>query len=113
MNKNKILILILLFILLIMLSYKNHYIEKMDTQYTNKVYCFWTGKNKMSQQRKDCLQNLQTTTDAMVILITPYNLPDYILPQYPLHEAYSYLSETHKADYFRSYDMNFYGGGLY
>jgi hypothetical protein len=46
-----------------------------------------------------------------VILVTKANLHEYILPEHPLHEAYQYLSETHKADYLRTYFMNFYGGG--
>ena len=43
--------------------------------------------------------------------MTPSNLNKYILPDYPLHEAYPYLSETHKADYLRCYFMHHYGGG--
>jgi hypothetical protein len=43
--------------------------------------------------------------------VTPTNLQEYILPQEPLHPAYEYLCLTHKADYLRTYFMNFHGGG--
>jgi hypothetical protein len=75
------------------------------------IYCCWTGNNEMSQNRQLCLQQLENTSDCKVILITPNNLNDYIVPEYPLHAAYKYLSETHKADYLRTYLMHFHGGG--
>jgi glycosyltransferase involved in cell wall biosynthesis len=79
------------------------------TEYT--IYTFWTGTNEMSQVRKDCLENLKQVSECNVVLITPEKLSTYIKPEEPLHEAYEYLSETHKADYLRTYLMNFYGGG--
>lgn len=77
----------------------------------NTIYCFWTGDNKMSVAREACLQNLKIVTGCHVLLITKQNLNEYILPDYPLHPAYEYLSETHKSDYLRTYFMNFHGGG--
>lgn len=77
----------------------------------NKIYCFWTGDNEMSENRKRCLAQLKEMSKCNVVLITKKELPDYILPDHPLHEAYQYLSETHKADYLRTYFMNFYGEG--
>lgn len=44
-------------------------------------------------------------------IVNTNNLNDYILSSFPLHPAYKYLSETHKADYLRLYFMHFYGGG--
>jgi hypothetical protein len=75
------------------------------------IYTFWTGDNEMSKNRKDCIQQLKNTTGCKVELITKETLNSYILDRVPLHEAYNYLSETHKADYLRTYFMNFYGGG--
>jgi hypothetical protein len=75
------------------------------------IYCFWTGDNKMSTSRIECLQQLKETTQCNVILVTKQTLPQYILPDHPLHPSYEYLSETHKADYLRTYFMNFHGGG--
>lgn len=77
----------------------------------NNIYCFWTGDNKMSENRLNCLANLRKISECNVILVTKENLNTYILNEAPLHESYQYLSETHKADYLRTYFMNFYGGG--
>jgi hypothetical protein len=54
---------------------------------------------------------MKDTIGCDVILVTNKNLESYILSNFPLHEAYEYLSETHKADYLRTYFMHFYGGG--
>ena len=75
------------------------------------IYCFWTGNNEMSDNRIECLENLKNVSECNVLLITKYNLSDYILSDVPLHPAFQYLSETHKADYLRTYFMHFYGGG--
>jgi len=74
------------------------------------LYCFWTGTNKMSSQRKQALNSL-ANTQMKVVLITPSNLHEYILADAPLHRSYKYLSEVHQADYLRCYFMNFHGGG--
>lgn len=73
------------------------------------IYCFWTGNNEMSENRKECLNQLIEKSECNVVLITPQNLQEYI--DTPLHPSYEYLSETHKADYLRTYFMHFYGGG--
>jgi hypothetical protein len=65
----------------------------------------------MSPQRHECLEQLKEKYECNVILITTHNLNEYIKKEHPLHPAYEYLSETHKADYLRTYFMNFYGGG--
>ena len=75
------------------------------------IYCFWTGTNEMSETRKKCLEQLINASECKVILVTPLNLHEYILPDNPLHPAYEFLSEVHKADYLRTYFMNFHGGG--
>jgi len=76
-----------------------------------RLFTFWTGTNEMSQNRKNCLEHLRNETGADVYLIDVYNYKDYILQIAPLHPAFQYLSETHKADYFRAYFMHFFGGG--
>jgi len=63
----------------------------------------------MSAQRKRCLK-LLSNTEADVILVTNDNLRKYAKYD-PIHEAYEYLSETHRADYLRTYFMHFLGGG--
>jgi hypothetical protein len=62
----------------------------------------------MSDRRKSKFDTLKNTK-LNVILVTPDNLNKYI--KEPLHEGYQYLSETHKADYLRTYFMHFIGGG--
>jgi hypothetical protein len=90
-------------------SYRLKHLQKGGTKYD--IYAFWTGKNEMSEARKNCLENLKKVSECNVILVTPDNLKDYIKPDHPLHESYQYLSETHKADFLRTYFMNFLGGG--
>jgi hypothetical protein len=77
---------------------------------SKNIYCFWTGNNKMSSNRNQCLQNIKKNSGLNIIFISPENLDKYILPNHPLHSSYKYLSETHKADYLRTYFMHFYGG---
>lgn len=75
------------------------------------IYCFWTGDNEMSENRKKGYESLVKNSGIEVKLITPKNLGEYILPEYPLHPAYDNLSLVHKSDYLRCYFMHFYGGG--
>ena len=75
------------------------------------IYCFWTGDNAMSDERKKALDTIIQNTKIEVILINKNNINNYIIPQYPLHPAYDYLSSVHKSDYLRTYFMHHYGGG--
>jgi FkbM family methyltransferase len=70
------------------------------------IFCFWTGSNQLTENRKESLKTIENYT-----LVTEENLDTYILKSHPLHPSYKYLSETHKADYLRTYFMHFYGGG--
>jgi len=78
--------------------------------YLNKftLFCFWTGNNAMSENRKKSLESLIKNSGLEVKLITPNNLNEFIVE--PLHEGYKFLSEVHKADYLRTYFMHFHGG---
>jgi hypothetical protein len=60
----------------------------------------------MSEARRACLKTIPNAR-----LITHDQVVHLLLPAAPLHEAYPYLSETHKADYLRTYFMHHYGGG--
>ena len=77
----------------------------------NNIFMFWTGDNPMSERRAECLKSFKEECGCYVKLITPGNMVTYILIGHPLHPAYQYLSETHKADYLRTYFMHFYGSG--
>lgn len=115
-------ICITLFLFILILYYikykKNIYsilepIQNQNIDYIKQftIFCFWTGSNEMSDNRKKCLLDLKSNSKCNVILVTPETLDEYILPQHPLHQSYTYLSETHKADYLRTYFMHFHGGG--
>lgn len=85
--------------------------QEESTPLKKIIYCFWTGDNPMSENRRRGLDSLKAKSRIDVKLITPDNLNEYILPGYPIHEAYQYLSFIHKADYLRCYFMHHYGGG--
>jgi len=65
----------------------------------------------MSRQRHLCLEQLKKVTLCEVVLVTPHSLGKYLLDDHPLYPSFFYLSQTHKADYLRTYFMRFHGGG--
>lgn len=75
------------------------------------IYCFWTGDNPITENRKKGLEALEKNAGVPVKLITPKNLHEYIKPEYPLHKGYELLSLVHRSDYLRCYFMHHYGGG--
>lgn len=75
--------------------------------YHTKLYCWWTGSNEMSDNRKKCLKSL-INTNLEVVFINQNNLNKYLIE--PLHEGFQYLSEMHKGDLSQAYFMHFYGG---
>lgn len=76
------------------------------------IYCFWTGNNELTVNRRAALNSLILRNDGIEIrLVTPQSLPEFILPEAPLHPAYRNLSLVHRSDYLRCYFMNFWGGG--
>lgn len=75
------------------------------------IYTFWTGKNEMSEARKNGVKTLTIKSGVEVKVITPDNLDEYILKDHPLHKSFNYLSLVHKSDYLRCYFMLHYGGG--
>lgn len=77
-----------------------------------KIYSFWTGDNDLTPNRKrgwDSLKRLNP--DLEVVLVTPDNLANFLLPDHPLHPSYHHLSLVHRSDYLRCYFMHFHGGG--
>lgn len=108
-NKLKFIFFTLFIFIVLFLFYKSTNKESFEQEYV--LYILWTGTNKMSDARKKAIENLKKVSECNVTLIDPSNFSSFIKSDYPLHEAYEYLSETHKADYFRTYLMHFYGGG--
>ena len=71
-------------------NYINNY-TKIDKNNKNVkksnyvVYCFWTGNNEMSENRKKCLNSIYQNIGVPVKFITLNNLNNYILSSNPLH----------------------------
>lgn len=89
-------------------------IEKKD-KIDRNVYAFWTGKNVMSVNRRECLKSLEdnfSLQNINFILVDEKKLSEYVKKSgVELHQGYKYLSETAKSDYLRCYFMHFFGGG--
>lgn len=81
-------------------------------QVDNTIYCFWTGRNELTPNRARNLQRIRDTNPSSdVVLVTPDNLAEFLVPGHPLHPAYDDLSLVHKSDYLRTYFMHHHGGG--
>jgi hypothetical protein len=76
-----------------------------------KLYMFWTGSNEMSDARKRAVESARSTCGVEFVLKVANEVHDLELNDHPFHEAYEYLSLTHKADYLRTYVMHHHGGG--
>lgn len=75
------------------------------------IYIFWTGDNEITPNRMLGIRSMEEKCGVPVKLITPKNLPDYLVEGDPIPEAYQYLSLNHRSDYLRSYFMYHHGGG--
>lgn len=94
------------------LSYDHPVTRETREPVPRRIYCFWTGDNDVPAVRLRSLESMQDVhSDIPVVLVTPDDLHDYMLPDQPLHEAYGGLSFVHRSDYLRCYFMNFHGGG--
>ena len=86
-------------------------IDKEMAPVSRVIYCFWTGDNEMSANRKKAFDSLVADSGVEVRLITQGNWGQYILAEDPLPQCFPMLSDVHKADYLRTYFMHHYGGG--
>ena len=84
--------------------------ENRNINMKQEIFCWWTGNNQITDNRKRCLVKLEEVSGFKTNLITIANLKDYILPTAPFHPAYEYLSYTQRGDYLKVYFMHFYGG---
>ncbi len=75
------------------------------------IYVFWTGDNEITPNRLRGIKSLEQVSGVKVQLITSKNLPEYIVANDPLPDAYQYLSLNHRSDFLRGYFMYHYGGG--
>lgn len=92
-------------------TFLNNGFNQGKTEIQEKIYCFWTGNNPLSENRARCLESMNNLFGDKLVLITPKNLDDHVKDQHPLHSGYKYLSLVHKSDYLRCYFMHHYGGG--
>lgn len=73
------------------------------------IFTFWTGQNKMSENRIKSLDTIAAFSGVPVVFITQNTLKDFAI--HTIHPAYEYLSNVHKSDYLRCYFMHYFGGG--
>lgn len=95
-------------------SFVTNYEKLTDIRLENAkevIYIFWTGNNEITENRKKGIQSLKDKSGLEVQLVTPDNLSDFVLEQFPLHPAYEYLSLIQRSDYLRCYFMLHHGGG--
>lgn len=78
-----------------------------------RIFCLWTGDNAMSPNRSRAMDEIRMVNepDVEVVLVTPRNLADWVVPQWPLHASYENLALIHRSDYLRTYLMHHHGGG--
>ena len=82
----------------------------MKQEVDRVIYQFWTGDNPLTLNRIKCLESSKNF-GVKTILVTSQNLPQFIHPDYPIHQAYEYLSAVHRSDYLRCYFLHIHGGG--
>jgi len=78
---------------------------------SKKVFSFWTGDNALTPNRERSLARLREVLGLRHVLVTAYDLDEWVLEAHPLHPAYEYLSLVHRSDYLRAYFAHHYGGG--
>lgn len=76
-----------------------------------RIFCLWTGDNNLTSRRAANLNRIRSAHDNLeVILVTPSNLHEWVVPEHPLHPAYTNLSLVHRSDYLRAYLLHHHGG---
>lgn len=75
------------------------------------VFCAWTTQIPMSPQREEALRSMYLNIEAPVIFLRSADIAQISGQRGGFHQAFQYLSATHRADYLRVYLMHHYGGG--
>ncbi len=73
------------------------------------IWCFWYIE-PMNENRQRSFELMKSNLGVPVCLVTKENLHEFVLPEYPLHPAFPFLSDVHKSDYLRIYLLHHYGG---
>ena len=75
------------------------------------LWVLWTGENPLTPARAASLERLRAVQDGLEVrLVTPVTLPDWVLPEHPLHPRFEQLTLVHRSDYLRAYLLHHYGG---
>lgn len=85
---------------------------QIDASVPRRVFVFWTGDNPLTPNRADALGQMRTLlADTEVLLVTPREMRDWEVPDWPFHPLLNQLSYIHRADYLRAYFLHHHGGG--
>ena len=77
----------------------------------NQIFIVWLGDNQITPARQKSIDLIRSVNSgSKVILVSPDNLADYVLPEHPLHPSYEKLSYIQRSDYLRAYLMHHHGG---
>lgn len=76
----------------------------------DRIWCFWANPHNMTYNRKNSLNMLRSYNKLKVELVNSKSIYDFEIQNNKIHEAFKYLSDTHKADYARCYLTHHYGG---
>ncbi|GAB4095289.1 hypothetical protein GCM10028787_07640 [Brachybacterium horti] len=77
-----------------------------------RIFTLWTGEGDLPDVRRRGLDELRRMQEGIeIVLVTPRNIDDWIVPGHPLHPAYENLSLVHRSDYLRAYLLHHHGGG--
>lgn len=77
-----------------------------------RVFVVWTGDNELSPQRSRSLAEIRRMqADLDVVLVTPENMEEWLVPDLPLPPQYEDLSLVHRSDVLRCYLLHVHGGG--
>ncbi|CAM3665233.1 hypothetical protein [Nocardioides zeicaulis] len=77
-----------------------------------RIFVVWTGDNDMSEQRARSLAEIRrVNADLEVVLVTPQNTGEWLVPDLALPPQYENLSLVHRSDVLRAYLLHVHGGG--
>jgi len=82
----------------------------VDRPFAYVVWCFWY-EGRMNENRSRSFELMKSNLGVPLCLVTKENINEFLLPEYPLHPAFQFLSDVHKSDYMRIYLLHHYGGG--
>lgn len=75
------------------------------------VFSCWTGRNRMSAQRRRAFESLRRHVGVSHVHVTAAAVRRWIDPALPLHPMFGCLSAVHQSDYLRCYLLHVHGGG--